>query len=333
METIDQLVGLEQDWASYITNVEMRETPFLDWLGVGSRPVNPLFQYQVEAYRAPRENRHVDGQPWKEPASAGEGRAKLISLIQWFENGISISKLTQDVSSDPAITDQLAHEIPKALKEMATDMEVAFLEDYDHLEDNKTTGYRTRGVGSWLSTTAQSLYPVPTAYLLPAGSTVATTSANRTENELRTILQNIWEESKSSEDIDAFAGSDVIKYLSDFQYRLPSTGATPTSQSTFTRTLKDKTLNRSVRRYEGDFQNVSFIPEPWLVKLSATGTPNIQKGRAYLLHRSKWEVRWNQQPRVYRPEFKGGSYEAFMDCLAMLVCKNPKAEGKIAPTA
>jgi len=330
METIDQLVGLEQDWANYITNVEMREHVFLDWLPVGSKPVNPLFQYQVENYRAPRENRHVDGQPWKEPASAGEGRAKVIALLQWFENGISVSKLTQDVSSDPAITDQLAYEIPKALKEMATDMEVAFLEDYDCLEDNKVTGYRTRGVGSWLASTAQAKYPVAAAYLLPAASTVATTTANRTEDELRVILQSIWEETKASEDIDAFGGSDVIKTLGNFQYRLPSSNST--AQSTFTRTLKDQTLNRTVRRYEGDFQNVSFLPEPWLVKLSSA-VANVQKGRCYLLHRSKWEVRWNQKPRVYKPEFKGGSYEAFMDCLAMLVCRNPRGEGKIAPTA
>jgi hypothetical protein len=46
-----------------------------------------------------------------------------------------------------------------------------------------------------------------------------------------------------------------------------------------------------------------------------------------------WELRWNQKPAVYRPEFKGGSYEAAMDAIAMLVCKNPRGEGKYAPTS
>jgi hypothetical protein len=45
-----------------------------------------------------------------------------------------------------------------------------------------------------------------------------------------------------------------------------------------------------------------------------------------------WEMRWKQKPKVYRPEFKGGSYEAAMDMIAMLVCKNPLAEGKVAPS-
>jgi hypothetical protein len=44
-------------------------------------------------------------------------------------------------------------------------------------------------------------------------------------------------------------------------------------------------------------------------------------------------LRWNQKPKVYRPEFKGGSYEVALDMILMLCAKNVRAEGKIAPTA
>ena len=50
METIDQLVGNQEDWAQYVTNIEMRETPFLDWLPTGDKPVNPLFNFQAERF-------------------------------------------------------------------------------------------------------------------------------------------------------------------------------------------------------------------------------------------------------------------------------------------
>lgn len=326
METLDQLVGNQEDWASYVTNVEMREQPFLDFLPVGTKPVNALFNYQAERFRTPRRNAHVDGKPFLEPFNAGDSRTQLKALIQWFDHGVAVSKLTQDVSNIAGVADELAREIPKSMKEMSQDMEVNFLEDNDCREDNKAVGYLTRGVGSWLSTSAQGLYPVDAAFRPPASSVVSTAWATVTEDAVRGILQNIWEETKSSEKLTCFGGSDVIKSIADWQYRLPgSNAASPTVNAAVKISFKDKTISRAVRNYEGDFQDVEYVPNPWLVFLS--GSSSARRGRAYYLHRSKWEVRWNQKPLVYKPEFKGGGYEAFMDAICMLVCKNPRGEG------
>jgi hypothetical protein len=330
METIDQLVGNQEDWAQYVTNIEMRETPFLDWLPVGDKPVNPLFNYQAEKFRTPRRNAHVDGKPFAEPFSAGDSRTQVKALVQWFDHGVSVSKLAQDVSNIAGIADELAREIPKALKEMATDMEVNFLEDNDGREDNKVVGYLTRAAGSWHATAAQTLYPVDANFRPPTASVVSTAWATITEDAVRAVLQSIWEESKSSEMLTAQAGSDAIKGIANWQYLTPASNVgTPVVNAAVKREFKDKTVSRTVRRYEGDFMDVEFVPNPWLVFL--TGTANNRKGRVYYQHRSKWEIRWNQKPRVYRPEFKGGSYEAFMDALVMLVCKNPRAEGMQNP--
>ena len=273
METIDQFVGLEQDWADYITNIEMRETPFLDWLDVGTKPVNPRFNYQAEKFRAPRRNAHVDGKPFSEPYSAGDSRAQLDAMIQWFDHGVSVSKLSQDVTANAAIPDELAHEIPKAMKEMAQDMEVNFLEDNDQRVDNRTDGYLTRGVGSWIQATAQTVYPVDANFRPPAASIDTTAWSAMSEDILRGVLQSIWQQAKSSEMVTAFAGSNAIKGLLDFQYRLPgSTAAAPTVNAAVKREFKDKTITRTVRRYEGDFFDVEFVPTPWLVTLTGSAT-------------------------------------------------------------
>jgi hypothetical protein len=270
----------------------------------------------------------VDGKPFSEPYSAGDGRGQLKATIQWFDHGVSVSKLSQDVTNIAAIADELAREIPKSLKEMATDMEVNFLEDNDCREDNKVVGYLSRATGSWLSTSAQSLYPVPADFRPPAASVVSTAWGSVVENDVRGILQSIWEESKSNEMITAFGGSTAVRGYGDFRNLLPSSTSStnPTVQVVF----KDQTISRAVRRYEGDFQTVEVVPNPWLVFL--TGTATARKGRVLYLHRSKWEIRWNQMPKVYRPEFKGGSYEAFMDAICMLVCKNPRCEGMQNPS-
>lgn len=330
METIDQLVGNQEDWANYVTNVEMRDNIFLDWLPVGSKPVNPLFNFQAERFRTPRRNSHVDGRPFMEPFNAGDSRAQLKALIQWLDHGVAVSKLTQDVSNIAGIADELAREIPKALKEMATDAEVNMLEDNDGREDNKSVGYLTRGVGSWLSPNQQSLYPVDANFRPPAAQVVSTALGTLTEDAYRAQLQSVWEESKAGEKITTFCGSDWAKLISDWQYRLPgSSAASPTANPAVKVSFKDKTVTRTVRNYEGDFMDVEFVPNPWLVFLS--GTASARKGRAYTLHRSKWELRWNQKPQVYKPEFKGGSYEAFMDMILMIVCKNPRGEAMNNP--
>jgi hypothetical protein len=328
METLDNLVGNQEDWANFITNVEMRETPFLDWLPVGDKPVNALFNYQADAFRAARVNSHVDGQPWANFNSAGDKRGRLKALIQWFDNGVSVSRLTQDVTNIAGVEDELAREIPKCLKEMATDMEAAFQDDQDGREDDKTQGYLTRGVGSWISSTAQALYPVATAFLTPAASIDTTAIASQTEDGVRNMLASMWRQCKSKEEVTGFVGETLKRKFSDFQFYVPSS-TTTTANNTFNQLGKDMVLQRAIDTYKGDFMPVNLVLQPWLVTL--TGTASAQKGRGHFLHRSKWQLRWNSKPKVYKPEFKGGSYEAAMDAIVMLVCKNPQGEGKLNP--
>jgi|SRR5689334_4291399 len=334
MEVYDNYIGNPEDWANYITNVETRETPFLDWVPVGSKPVNPVFNYQVDKFRAPRLNSHVDGAPWNNAASGGDKRARMNSVIQWFDHGVSVSKLSQNVTDNPAIADELANEVMKAFKEIAQDMETNFLDDHDNREDDQVVGYLSRAIGFWLGSTATSgsPYPVPSGFEVPSGSRITTAWTSMTEDLVRGVLQSIWEECKSGETITAFAGSDAVKGYSDFQFRSPeSTKASPTQQSTFTRQYKDRAIDRKITRYSGDFMDVELVPTPWLVAVDATATATERKGRTYYLHRSKWELRWNQKPTAYKQPFRGGSHESYLDALAMLVCKNPRGEGMHAP--
>jgi hypothetical protein len=328
MLAIENVIGKQEDWANYITNVEMLETPVLDWLRVGGKPVNPLYDYQVDKYRDPRENSHVDGKPWTNFGSGAENRGRLKALIQWLDEGVSVSKISQDVTNDAAIADQLAYEIPKKLKEMAQDWEAAICDDSDCREDNKVQGYKTRSIGEWVKATAQTLYPVPEAFRPPSASINTTAIASLVENDLRTVLQSQWNVCRNVEPVTGFVGLTLKNKITDFQYYLPATAAT-THGGPSSLAFKDKTISRSVDYYRGDGYDVSLVLTPWLANL--TGSATAKAGRGYFLHRSRWEMRWNQKPKVYRPEFKGGSYESAMDMIAMLVCTNPAAEAKLAP--
>lgn len=330
MLTYENLVGNQEDWANYITNIDMRNTPILEWLPVGNKPVNVLYNYQVEQYTAPRDNSHVDGKPWTNFRDAQDGQARLKALIQWFDNTTSVSKLAEDVSNPAGgVSDLLAHDIPKRLKEMGRDMEAAFGDDADGREDNKTLGYKTRTIGSWINNSAQALYPVPAGFLTPAASIDATASASITEDIIRNILESMGRQTGSKDEITAFVGPKAKRAFANFQFFLPSSSATQLTTAGFTQDGTSKEIVRSVDTYAGDYGPVRLVLDWFLANL--TGSTTVQNFRMYFLHQAAWELRWNQKPKVYRPEFKGGSYEAAMDAIVMLVCKNPLGEGKYAP--
>lgn len=333
MLSYENLVGNQEDWAQFITNVDMKNTPLLEWLPVGDKPVNVIYNYQAEKYADPRENAHVDGKPWTAFNSAQEGQGQLKALIQWFDNTTSVSKLAQDVSNTAGISDLLARDIPKRLKEMSRDIECAFSDDQDCREDNKSVGYKTRGIGSWVASTAQTLYPVPAAFLTPAASIDATTTtANLTEDIVRNVLQSIGKTTGDKSPITGFVGPALKRKFADFQFYLPSSAATQASGVQFEQDGTSRAIVRAVDTYHGDYGSVELVLDYWLAAITS-GVANVQNGRGYFLHRNMWEMRWNQKPKVYKPEFKGGSYEAAMDAIVMLVCRNPMGEGKLAPAA
>lgn len=322
MQDLINQIGRQEDWSAFITTVEMRDYPFLDWLPVGSKPVNPLYDYLADRYRAPEANSHVDGEDWDKFRNAGDQRGRLKALIQWFDDGTAVSRLTQDVTNVKAVNDELAHDIPKKLKEMSGDAEASFLDTHDHREDDHVNGYLTRSVGSWVSSSAQALYPVPADFRTPAASIDTSVT---TENEIRDLLESILAETKSKEELTGFVGITLKRLFSDFRHFIPSSASTQSSGVVYTVPFKDKTIVRAIDRYEGDGPPVNLVWSPY--NRGLTGTAAQQKKRGYFLHRSKWELRWHTKPTVYRLPFAGGSYRASCEMVAMLVCKSPRGEG------
>jgi len=340
-----QIVGNQEDWADIITNVEMMETPFLDWLPVGDKPVNVLHNYQAEKYEDPVLNAHVDGRPVSGFASAGDGRGKLIALIQYFTKTSSVTRLHQDVSNIAGIEDELGRDMVKRTKELARDIEVAFLEGTDHVEGSSTTAYKTRGVASWISNSAQSLYPVPVDFRPPTASISTTASASLTENTILDILESMGQVTKSKNPITAFPGQKAKRAFNNIPLFNPQATLVPggTAVATgITYSKNGKTIDRIFERYMSDFGPIDLPGISWYNVALSGGT--VEKAYCtYFLHQNMWQLRWGPgseatksksgKPTWIRKPYEGGSYEAFCETLAMLECLNPKGEGRYQPTS
>ncbi len=330
------VVGNQEDWANFLTNVEMADTPFLDFLPVEDKPVNAEYSYQVDAYRDPAENSHVNGQPVTGFKSAGEARKRLRALIHYMTNTASVSTLQQDVTNNDAVPDELAAEINKGTKELSRDAEAHFLDRYDHREDNQVEGYRTRSVGSWISSSAQALYPVDSNFRPPAASVSAVATGSLTENTVIDILESMGGVTKAPKLKTAFVGPKLKRAFNNMPLFTPAStlvGGSPTGSTgvVYTKDLSKREVGRVMERYHSDYGPIDLVLSHFQTFFQGNATEKAYTG--YFLHQDMWCLRWNKKPKWTRKEYHGGAYEAFCEAILMLVCKNPKGEGKYAPTS
>jgi len=329
------IVGNQQDWANFITNVEAEALPFLDWIPSGDKPVNVLYDYQAEAYRDPQQNAQPDGKPVTGFQSAGDSRGHLKALIHYFTKAAAVTKLHQDVSNVAGLDNELAREINKATYELQTDMEAAFLNDNDHVEGASDKGYQTRGVGSWISSTAQALYPVPTSFLTPAASAITTATGSITENDIISVLESVGGVLKKPAPITAFCAPKAKRAFNQMPLFTPSStlvGGSPTGATGVVHMRQGVAeVTRVVERYNSDYGPVELRISWRNVFFNANATS--KNYTTYFLHRDMWQLRWNNKPQWIRKPYVGGSYEAFCEAIPMLVCKNPKGEAKWQPTS
>lgn len=333
--TYAQVVGNQEDWANFVTNVEMADTPFLDWLPVGDKPVNVEYSYQVDAYRDPAENTQLNNNPVTGFKSAGEKRARLRALVHYMKNTAAASTLQQEVTDIAGVEDELAREINKGTKELSRDIEAHALDRYDHQEDNQTVGYKTRSVGSWIQTSAQSLYPVPAEFRPPTASVSTTASGSLAENTVIDILESIGGVTKGPRTKTAFVGPKLKRQFNNMPLFTPASAllGSPTGATgvVYNKDLSKREVGRVMERYVSDYGPIDLV----LSHFNAFFQDNtVEKGyTGYFLHQDMWELRWNMKPKWTRKEYQGGSMEAFCEAILMLVCKNPKGEGKYAPTS
>ena len=332
------VVGKKTDWANYITLSDEHETPMLRVLPKGPKPVNVVKNYQSDTYSAPQPNAWADGKDWSTFKSAGANRKPLSARCQWFVQTAAVSKLAEDVTDTAGITDELAHEIPKKMTEMAREMECSAACDQLSQADagDETNGNKFRGMGAWIKATAASDADVAVdASILPNTAQIyADTKANLTEDAIKLTLESAWRSTGSKGMKAGFVGSKLKKQFGSFQFYIPTSLSTQATARIITRGEDATVLGNTVDVYDSDWGKVELHLTRWNAheNFTTNGTTTIADWRGYFVNTERWAWLWNQKPTVYKPEFKGGSYKAAIDAICMFLCWNPVGEIKVAPS-
>lgn len=330
----EQVVGVQQDWANVVTNVQMVDTPLLGWLPVGKNPVQPERLYQADAFRTPATNSHPDGLPVDGAKSAGENRKQLRSLIQYLSKAANVTKLTQDYGNQAGVADELAREITNQTKELSKDIECAFLSAQEcRIGVTGTTGYLTRGIPNWIQASAQGVYPVD-ASLYPAAAQIDTTAtASLSEDVILNIMQGIGTTTRSTRPVTNFIAPNLQRAYNNFPMFVPST-ATTINAGAYPSEIRGGVLDRGITRYVTPFGPLDLVLSYNNYAFTA-GTSTLKTHSGLFLHQDMWECAWGSggMPKWVQKPYVGGQYEAFCEAIIMLTCWNPKGEAKYAPAS
>lgn len=332
------VVGKKTDWANYITLSDEHETPMLRRLPKGPKPVNVVKNYQADTYTDPSPNAWPDGKDWDTFKSAGANRVPLAARCQWFVQTAAVSKLAEDVTDTAGITDELAHEIPKKMTEMAREMECSAACDQVSYADDGTVGHKFRGAGTWIASSyTADADVVPTAAITPPSASIYTgTKANLTEDAIKLVLQSMWKKTGSKSTKVGFVGSQLKKRFGEFQFYLPTSTTTQVTGRISNRDEGSGKIGNVVDTYASDWGPLELHLTNWNAhpNFISGGSTTKTDWRGYFMNMGggMWSWLWNQKPTVYKPEFKGGSYKAAMDAILMFLCSNPIGEGKVDPS-
>jgi hypothetical protein len=334
---ITSQTGIRQDLSDLIAVVDAKTCPVISMAKKGAEPINPLTQWQADAFNAATvpagvlSNTDVSSSDFVDNAA---NRVLLSARIQKFREVPSVDDLAQHVSEVAGIgkKKEMARAVSKSLEQMKRSMEAAFCSDQEGVEQSGATPYKTRGLGKWIQNGAQSDLPVNSAYRTPTASINTTATASLTENNIQDMLQSLYEQTGKAQTYSLVCGPALKRQFTSFT----RTQFASTNVASAIRVLNQKDSSKivsSVDIFEGDFGTLELIPSLFLAKDATVNPAAVQNGRGYVLDMDMVELRYNRKPRFQELEDRGGGPRGIVDAICALCVKSPLALGKFAPTA
>jgi hypothetical protein len=324
--------GLREDLADVISVIDQKNTPVTSRIKAGSDLSNgSVFSWQADSYNDPSFDgvlTNADVTSFDDPA---KNRVLLSGRAQKFRRSIKVDDFAQNVDNIAGVgkKKEMARGVSRALIELKRDMESAFCSSNDSQEQSGTNPYKTRGLGSWISNSAQTDLPVPASFRTPSASINTTATSSLTESDVAAVLQSVYEQTGTIDTMDLVTGPNLKKRFSEFT-RYSSGSNTALSTRQYTASLNDRTVISTVDTYIGDFGTINLVPTLFNAKDAAAA---VQSARGYLLNMDMLEVRYGRRPRFQELEDQGGGPRGLVDAIAALVCWNPKGLGEFAATS
>lgn len=331
--TTYNVAGDREDLTNFLTILEPEDCPKTSTFSKSSKVTNTYQTWQADTLAAVQFDGVLEGQDVAAFNNEAANRARFGNYVQTFRRPWMVSRLQE--ASDPAGVDsEVAYSKVKAMRELKRSIEAAIGSDNDMQADTGSVPWKTRGLGSWINASAQSVNPVPTAFLTPSGNIDTTATGSLTESIFNDVFQSIFQQNGGRRNYTLFAGPSLKRAISKFQRAEGASGATKTYQVTQDATEKKVTLNVTI--YDGDFHTVTIVPDLFnglLDGSNVTTTTNQQKARGYVIDPSLVGIGYMLGVQSDELEDQGGGRRGFVTATCLLQVKNPRGLGKFAATS
>lgn len=333
---VQEVTGSQRDLLDNLTMVMSGDAPIMATIGKGGKAINMDIEWPVDTYESPRFNATPDGAPVTKTDNAFTKYAVLKNRMQWIRESAKVGKLAQNVQNQAGIPDKGAKALRKKMEQVWLNVECALGSDQEVAVGNGEDGDVTRGIGAWIASSAQSVYPVDSNYLTPSASINTTATSSLKESDVAAVVSSMWAARKKRMTYSCICGVNFKARFKDWQQFQSASPNVMTAIKVYNADISEKKIMSTVDVFETDGGVLELIPSFWLAQWDSDGdalAAAYQSARAYVLDPDRWEIRWHQTPQKEDLANDGGGRRFAVDCIAGLVCYNPYDQGKFAATA
>lgn len=309
--------------ADILTMVAADEYPITSMIPTISAPGSMEFTVYSDDDGVPQMDATAETQPVTDIENQMENINPINIKGQWFRRSWGVSKLALKGHTFAGVKDPVAHSKMMAIKKLKREVECAILSDYPAEIQDGTKGYRTAGLGHWISPDCEDVKNPQER--TPAAQICDTDDFN--EDKLTDILDSMWESVGADSDIIAVCGVSARGKFRD----MARTDYATTSAQHRVRVAQgaDMTITNSVMFYRGDYNKVELHTSKWIAREGKKGITDKSRNRIYMFqlkHLAKCYYQGIENMEfVNDPTGRSG----VVDTILALVCKSPKAMAKV----
>lgn len=320
--------GNREDLKDVLTILEPEETPFTSMVKKGPAPAATYIEVMADTLRAVR----TTGTP--EGRDAGRGGNKTLKRQRFGTNlhrvmdEFAVTDVQQKISNaggTAAVSDEYDNSKAKAIRETKRDIEAICCGSQEMQAGTDEADMQTRGIYTWLSTSAQSVHPVPSDFR-PASAQVASGKTAVTEAELNTVLVAVKRAYGVKKTFQGLAGDTVISTVDNFTRVQPSS---TNQRYVVSEDASKHEITMMVKVFESSAARLELIPTQFN-KVTSAGADDVYT--MYILNMALWELQFLDSLHSQDLTDEGGGPRGFVKAIFGLLCKHPKGNGMVYNT-
>jgi hypothetical protein len=243
----------------------------------------------------------------------------------------AVSDFSENVSDVAGVgkEEEMANCVAKAIEELKRDIEATSCSDQPMQLQTGSVPYLSRGLGLWISNTADAVLPQPPAYLTPAASIVTgVTSTNLTEAQIQTVMTSVFAQTGRQGEFTGIVAANIKLAFTAFSLYQPNS-ANAVMPVRRINQPDESELSASIDVYHGDFGKITLHPTLFNGYPATWPAGTIDLSRAYFLDIEKLALRFNRRPRFFPLPDLGGGPRGIVDAIFGLQVNNPLGHAKL----